>query len=143
MGHAGDRRAWPDGRDDDGALLHRSARLGFERGAAPERDQLVADRRGCVEADRRQRGIIDRALEDAKTRLSNESADASELDAAYNTLVQASHKLAEVIYKQAGDQGAAGGPGGEPDAGASAGSNGRTADDDVIDAEYVDVDDKQ
>jgi molecular chaperone DnaK len=85
---------------------------------------------------------IDRALEDAKSRLSNESAETSELDAAYDTLVQASHKLAEVIYKQAGDQGA-GGPT-EPDAGAAAGGNGRSAaDDDVIDAEYVDVDDKQ
>jgi molecular chaperone DnaK len=79
---------------------------------------------------------IDRALEDAKSKLQNESTETSELDAAYERLQTAAHKLAEAMYKQTPDPGTTG------DAGGSAGQAGGSArqDDDVIDAEYVDVD---
>jgi molecular chaperone DnaK len=85
---------------------------------------------------------IDRALEDAKSKLQNEQTDAADLDAAYERLSTAAHKLAEAMYKQAGDQGGGGGDTG------SAGSTGSTggaagAEDDVIDAEYVDVDEER
>jgi molecular chaperone DnaK len=81
---------------------------------------------------------IDRALEDAKSKLQNEQAEASELNAAYDTLSTAAHKLAEAMYKQAGDSG-------DPGATGSAGTTGGggTSDDDVIDAEYVDVDEER
>jgi len=81
---------------------------------------------------------IDRALEDAKAKLQNEQTDATELNAAYDRLSTAAHKLAEAMYKQAGDQGETGATG-------SPGSTGGTqsADDDVIDAEYVDVDEER
>jgi molecular chaperone DnaK len=50
----------------------------------------------------------------------------------------ASHKLADVLYKQAGTQ---------PEAGAASGSStsseAKPAEGEVIDAEYVDVDDKR
>ncbi|HQR37721.1 MAG TPA: molecular chaperone DnaK [Blastocatellia bacterium] len=84
---------------------------------------------------------IDRALEDAKSKLANDSADAAELNATYDKLSTAAHKLAEAMYKQAADQGA-----GEAasEASAGAGAGGRSAaDDDVIDAEYVDVDEEK
>ncbi|MFK5954714.1 MAG: molecular chaperone DnaK [Desulfobacterium sp.] len=52
------------------------------------------------------------------------------------TLTQASHKLAEAMYQQAAQEGAA--PGGEPEAGAAA------QDDDVMDADFEEVkDDKK
>ncbi len=86
---------------------------------------------------------IDRALEDAKAKLQNESTEAGELNAAYDRLSTAAHKLAEAMYSQAGDQ-----QGGDPNAaagaaGAAGGGARSNADDDVIDAEYVDVDEER
>ena len=54
-------------------------------------------------------------------------------------LTQASHKIAEAMYSQAGSAAADDNAAGE--AGPSAGEE--KADDDVIDAEYVDVDDNK
>ena len=66
---------------------------------------------------------------------------------AFERLQTASHKLAEVLYSQAG---AAGGEteGGEQASSATAGAEGdstsaSSADDNVIDAEYVDVEDEE
>ena len=54
-----------------------------------------------------------------------------------------SHKLAEIMYQQASQQGGgqAGGQGG--DTGAAGASAGASGGDDVIDADFVDVDDKK
>ena len=60
------------------------------------------------------------------------------LTAAFESLTTASHKLAEVMYQSEQADGAAGG-----DAGGDAGSdsnNNNNNNDDVIDAEYSDVD---
>jgi molecular chaperone DnaK len=90
-----------------------------------------------------ERGELENAIADAKKAL--ESGDKASMDRASETLTQASHKLAEQMYKAAGSQGAAGGG---PSAGAgpsaSAGGNGQAKKDEgVIDAEYVDVEDKK
>jgi len=80
-----------------------------------------------------QKGELERAIADAKKSLEGEPS-ASELEAAFERLTQASHKLAEVMYGQpGGGAGPTGGPGG-PGAGGpgAAGSS-----DEVIDAEYV------
>ena len=66
------------------------------------------------------------------------------MDKARETLTQASHKLAEQMYKAAQSQA----PGAGPDAGRrgrpGAGANGGPKKDEgVIDAEYVDVEDKK
>jgi molecular chaperone DnaK len=70
---------------------------------------------------------------------------------AFSTLQTASHKLAEALYQNAGQQGA-GAPAGEGEQANAAGASGGGAsgaqgsaggDDNVIDAEYVDVDDKK
>ncbi|NJL28591.1 MAG: molecular chaperone DnaK [Thermoanaerobaculia bacterium] len=76
-------------------------------------------------------GQLETALEAAKKAL--DSDDLSQLEGALQQLTQASHKLAEAMYQQAGPSG---GPGAGP--GAAAGGA-KPNDDEVIDAEYVDV----
>ncbi len=84
---------------------------------------------------------LDDALSKAKTTLES-STEASELNAAAEELTKASHRLAEIMYqKTAGQgtpQGEAGGSAGpaEPDAQQGEGEK----EDEVIDAEYVDMD---
>jgi molecular chaperone DnaK len=90
------------------------------------------------------RGDVENAIADAKKAL--ESNDKAQMDKARETLTKASHKLAEEMYKAAqAKPGAA--PGGAPTdgAGAASGTNGsgQKKDEGVIDAEYVDVDEKK
>jgi molecular chaperone DnaK len=93
-----------------------------------------------------ERGDVENAVADAKKAL--ESNDKAQMDKARENLTKASHKLAEEMYKAAQAKGApAGGPGAGPTdgAGAAPGSNGggQKKDEGVIDAEYVDVEDKK
>ena len=81
---------------------------------------------------------IEAAITEARGKL--DSQDAAELNAAFDKLVKSSHKLAEVMYKQAG---APGGGGSDTGASGAAAGHGGGGGDDVIDAEYVDVDDKK
>src|ERR1700692_4041406 len=88
-----------------------------------------------------ERGDVENAIADAKKAL--ESNDKATMEKARETLTQASHKLAEQMYKATqtpqGDGSEAG-----PSAGAGASSNGNAKKDEgVIDAEYVDVEDKK
>jgi molecular chaperone DnaK len=86
-----------------------------------------------------ERGDVENAIADAKKAL--ESADKAAMDRARETLTQASHKLAEQMYKAAQPT-----PGAGPEAGAgpAPGGNGQAKKDEgVIDAEYVDVEDKK
>ena len=89
-----------------------------------------------------ERGDVENAIADAKKAL--ESNDKAQMDKARETLTQASHKLAEQMYKAAQPP-----AGGAPGAGAgpadgAAGSNGQAKKDEgVIDAEYEDVEDKK
>ena len=88
-------------------------------------------------------GEIETAIAESKTALAGEDAEA--MNTAFNNLQTASHKLAEVLYSQAGaTQGA---PEGEQASSASAGSEQASSnsggDDNVIDAEYVDVDEEK
>jgi molecular chaperone DnaK len=58
-------------------------------------------------------------------------------------LTSASHKLAEAMYKASAQQpGGAGAPGGDGPA-PGAGDQGKKGNDNVVDAEFVDVDDKK
>ncbi len=83
---------------------------------------------------------IEAAIEETKKAMGD--GDADKLNAATDKLTQASHKLAEAMYKSAGQPGAAGGAsgGGAPGNGAPGGQ--QKPKDDVVDAEFVDVDDK-
>ena len=88
---------------------------------------------------------MENALADAKKAL--EGGEAAAMNSARERLTQASHKLAEAMYKSAQPQGgAAGGPGAGPQAGGPPpGSDGDAGkkQEGVIDAEYVDVDEKK
>jgi molecular chaperone DnaK len=81
---------------------------------------------------------VESALADAKKAL--EGSDASIMNSARERLTQASHKLAEVMYKSAQAQG---GPSEAAGAGPEAGAGQQKKDEGVIDAEYVDVDEKK
>jgi molecular chaperone DnaK len=80
---------------------------------------------------------VESALADAKKTLEG-SPSAADLKSAHEKLTTASHKLAEVLYKANAAQAAPGGPGTE---GAEPAE--QKKDEGVIDAEYVDVDDKK
>src|SRR6202042_2922012 len=77
-----------------------------------------------------ERRAIETALADLKEAL--KGTDAEAIAAKTNTLAQASMKLGEAMYKQAEQQ-----PGGGPEGGASA----EAPKDDVVDAEFTEVDD--
>jgi molecular chaperone DnaK len=89
-------------------------------------------------------GEIEAAIAESKTALAGEDSDA--MNTAFERLQTASHKLAEVLYSQAGAAGQGGetGGGAEQASSASAGAEGGSgSDDNVIDAEYVDVDEEK
>jgi molecular chaperone DnaK len=101
-----------------------------------------------------EKGQLERALADAKKAL--EAEDTAEMERVTAALEQASHKMAEKLYQgTAGSAPAGGGEGGGGGGGAAAGGGGRGGSqpasgaagaagaDEVIDAEYVDVDDKR
>jgi molecular chaperone DnaK len=89
-----------------------------------------------------ERGEVENAVADAKKAL--EGGDKAAMDRARENLTKASHKLAEQMYKAAQSQQAPGtGPSAE--AGPAPGGDGQAKkkDEGVIDAEYVDVEDKK
>ena len=93
-----------------------------------------------------ERGDVESAVADAKKAL--EGTDAKAMSAAKDRLTQASHKLAEAMYRQAQPQGGAAGagpqPGGpQPGGNGDAGTEAKKKDEGVIDAEYVDVEEKK
>jgi molecular chaperone DnaK len=85
---------------------------------------------------------IESAVTEAKGKL--DSNDAKEIESAYEKLVKSTHKLAEIMYQQSSQQGGGQAGGGTEASGAAAsGSAGGSGGDDVIDADFVDVDDKK
>jgi molecular chaperone DnaK len=93
-------------------------------------DKISGDEKSAVES----------ALADAKKALEGE--DAAIIKSAQERLIAASHKLAEQMYKTAQPGGDGGAAGAQPGAGAQAGAE-QKKDEGVIDAEYVDVDEKK
>jgi molecular chaperone DnaK len=88
---------------------------------------------------------VEGALEGTRKAMSGGSVE--EISKATDTLTQASHKLAEAMYKSQSGTPGGGAPGGQPGgdgAGPGAGAPGaEKPKDDVVDAEFVDVDDKK
>jgi molecular chaperone DnaK len=85
-----------------------------------------------------ERGEVENAVADAKTAL--QSGDKRQMDQARDRLTQTSHKLAEQMYRSAQPQGAQQPSPGGPTGGDS-GTAGKASD--VVDAEYVEVDDER
>jgi len=90
-------------------------------------------------------GEIEAAISESKTALGGD--DTSAMNSAFDRLQTASHKLAEVLYSQQGAGGADAGGGAEEQASSASAGGGESttssADDNVIDAEYVDVDEEK
>ncbi|MBV9209967.1 MAG: Hsp70 family protein, partial [Acidobacteria bacterium] len=88
---------------------------------------------------------VEAAIAEAKKAASE--GDTEAMNNAFNRLQTASHKLAEALYQQAGASGGATGADDQASAaGAASGSSssqGTGGDDNVIDAEYVDVDENK
>ena len=83
------------------------------------------------------RGTLDTALQKAKTSL--EGNDGKAMEAAFEELMKASHKLSEEMYKKAAAGNAAG-----AENGSSAGTNGtsgKSDDENVVDADFEEVND--
>ncbi|TYO96818.1 molecular chaperone DnaK [Geothermobacter ehrlichii] len=90
-------------------------------------EKALSEHGDKVDADTK--GAIETALEELKKAMESDDADA--IRQKTEALAQASHKLAEFMYKQAQE-------GGEGAAGSA-----EKKDDDVVDAEFEDVDDKK
>ncbi|MDX1643825.1 MAG: Hsp70 family protein, partial [Thermoanaerobaculia bacterium] len=117
-----ERRKKVEARNQLDGLIY-STEKGFEE----HRDKLS-------ETDRAE---LEKALEEAKKAL--ESDDTSVLEQAASDLSQASHKLAEAMYQQ---QAAEGAQAGAEAGGAETAGGASEEDDEVIDAEYVDVEEE-
>jgi molecular chaperone DnaK len=98
----------------------------IEKTIADNRDKLDA----AVISD------VETAVAEAKGKLEADSA--AEINEAYEKLMKASHKIAEVMYQQASQNQSGGGS-----ASGAAASGNASGGDDVIDADFVDVDDKK
>jgi len=134
--HAGEdekRKAEIEARNRLDGLVY-----GVEKTFAESKDKLDA----AVTAD------TETAITEAKTALAGNDPEA--MNNAFDRLQTASHKIAEVLYSQAGatPEGETPAGGDEQASSATAGADGGDAsssssDDNVIDAEYVDVEDEQ
>jgi len=81
---------------------------------------------------------VETAIADAKKALAEGGVE--RLNEAFNSLQSVSHKMAEALYQQSGSAGG-GEPGPEHGAASGASASSSGGEDNVIDAEYVDVDD--
>jgi molecular chaperone DnaK len=88
-------------------------------------------------------GELETAIAESKTALAGEDTDA--MNSAFDRLQTASHKLAEALYSQAGTPGGEEGSQEQASSASASGDGGSTSSDegDVIDAEYVDVEDEK
>jgi molecular chaperone DnaK len=105
-------------------------------GLVYQMEKTLSDNRekvGPVAAD------VESAIAEAKKALAEGGVE--RLNEAFNQLQTASHKLAEALYQQAPPPGAE--PGSDQASAAGASSAGSSGDDNVIDAEYVDVDENK
>ncbi len=84
---------------------------------------------------------VEEAVEETKKSI--QTGDTDGIRAATDKLTQASHKLAEAMYRTAGAESAAPQGGAAPGAGAPPPPAGDKPKDNVVDAEFVDVDDKK
>jgi molecular chaperone DnaK len=101
-------------------------------------EKMVKDHGEKVSEDDRK--SVEAALEETRKTLKGGSVE--EINKAVDKLQSASHKLAEAMYKATANPGA-GGSAGAGAAGNGAGPGGDAKKDNVVDAEFVDVDDKK
>ena len=99
-------------------------------------EKMLKDHRDKIgEADAKQ---VEEAL--ASTRTTMQAGSVEDINKAVDNLTQASHKLAEAMYKTSSNTPPTGAP---PQDGAGAGASSEKPKDNVVDAEFVDVEDKK
>jgi molecular chaperone DnaK len=99
-------------------------------------EKMLKDHRDKIgEADAKQ---VEEALE--STRKTMQAGSVEEINKAVDSLTQASHKLAEAMYKTSSTPPTGGAA---PQDGAGPGATSEKKKDDVVDAEFVDVEDKK
>ena len=104
-------------------------------------EKTLSEHRDKIGADDAKK--VEEALAAAKEAV--KSGDSAATERALENLTQAGHKLAEAMYQSPGSAsgGASGAPGGaDPGAAGANGAAGAADGDDVVDAEFVDADDK-
>ena len=84
---------------------------------------------------------IESSIEEVKKAMADN--DPEKINSTVDRLTAASHKLAEAMYKSAQQPGAGPTPGGDATGSAPGGDAGKKDKDNVVDAEFVDVDDKK
>lgn len=99
-------------------------------------EKLVKDTKDLAEADKK---TAEDAVASAKKVLENKAAEASELEAELQKLQAATHKITAEMYKKSGAQGGEPNAGGGAEGAAPGGESTDKKDDDVIDADYKDV----
>ena len=120
------RRDLVDAKNHAESLVHDTEKNVKEYG-----DKVGADDKATIEA----------AIQETKDILEDENADAEAIKAKSEALMQAAMKLGEAMYKDSQAEAAAGAaPEGAPDAGAGADA---PADDNVVDADFEEVDPDQ
>jgi molecular chaperone DnaK len=101
---------------------------------------MLKDHRDKISADDAKN--VEEALEAAKKAIAGGSID--DINKTTEALTAASHKLAEAMYKSAATPGTGGqGPGASADGAGAAPGGSEKPKDNVVDAEFVDVDDKK
>jgi molecular chaperone DnaK len=129
--------------EDKAKIAEAEARNRCDNLAYQTEKLIKENREKLAEADVK---AAEAAIEAAKRAISEGGTD--KMNAAAEELTQASHKLAEALYRATQAAGAAaGGPGAGPGAGPSGSSDGASSrqakQGDVVDAEYVDVDESK
>lgn len=122
-------------KDDEEKQQAASARNNLDN-LVYQTEKLVNENPNLPEADK---STVNTAIADAKKVLENKSASVDELKKALETLQTTSHKITAELYKNAGPQGGAG-PGNIQDEVTDPGTGAKKSGDDVIDADYKDVD---
>ncbi len=102
-------------------------------------EKLLRENREKISADDAQK--IESAIEQTKQALNKGNTE--EINAVVENLTKATHKLAEAMYQQASAQPGAGAGTGTASGDQGAGRDGAKKEGDVIDAEYVDVDEEK
>jgi len=98
-------------------------------------EKLIKDHEDQVSAE--EKTTVQAAIDEAKAALENQEASGEDLKLAFDKLQQASHAVSTKLYEKQQQEAAS--SGGSAEAGEGGASDGK-ADDDVIDADYKDVD---
>jgi molecular chaperone DnaK len=125
------RDAEEHAKDDEERTKSAAARNNLDN-LVYQTEKLIKEGKNISDADKK---TAEDAMAAAKKLLENKSASTSELEAELQKLQAATHKISAEMYKTAG--GDAGAQGAQPGAGDAAGAEKK--DDDVIDADFKDV----